>query len=93
MTYRLPAWGLLVALLAAAPAAAQASRPPFARFAHGVDYRFETTVAGLRGARGGVRAVRLASGDELPADVVRKVTWENASKLFRHAVPEELQKP
>jgi predicted TIM-barrel fold metal-dependent hydrolase len=24
---------------------------------------------------------------------VRKVTWENASKLFRHPVPEELQRP
>jgi hypothetical protein len=29
----------------------------------------------------------------VPADVVRKVTWENASKLFRHAVPEALQQP
>ena len=29
----------------------------------------------------------------LPADVVRKVTWENASKLFRHPVPTELQLP
>ena len=28
---------------------------------------------------------------EVPADVVRKVTWENASKLFRHPVPETLQ--
>ncbi len=27
------------------------------------------------------------------ADDVRKVTWENASKLFRHPVPEELQLP
>jgi predicted TIM-barrel fold metal-dependent hydrolase len=26
-------------------------------------------------------------------DVVRKVTWENASKLFRHPVPAELQLP
>src|SRR5262245_39328859 len=38
--------------------------------ARGVDYRFETTVAGLRAADGRVRAVRLAGGDELPADVV-----------------------
>jgi hypothetical protein len=30
---------------------------------------------------------------DVPADVVRKVTWENASKLFRHAVPTELQRP
>lgn len=29
----------------------------------------------------------------LPADEVRKVTWENASRLFRHPVPEELQIP
>jgi hypothetical protein len=28
---------------------------------------------------------------DIPADVVRKVTWENASKLFRHPVPQELQ--
>ncbi len=24
---------------------------------------------------------------ELPADAIRKITWENASKLFRHPVP------
>jgi predicted TIM-barrel fold metal-dependent hydrolase len=30
---------------------------------------------------------------ELTPDEVRKVTWENASKLFRHPVPEELQIP
>jgi predicted TIM-barrel fold metal-dependent hydrolase len=29
----------------------------------------------------------------IPDDVVRKVTWENASKLFRHPVPEPLQVP
>ncbi|MGQ0826289.1 MAG: amidohydrolase family protein [Actinomycetota bacterium] len=29
----------------------------------------------------------------LPAADVRKLTWENASKLFRHPVPEELQLP
>jgi predicted TIM-barrel fold metal-dependent hydrolase len=33
-----------------------------------------------------------ASLRDIPADVVRKVTWENASKLFRHPVPEQLQK-
>jgi predicted TIM-barrel fold metal-dependent hydrolase len=32
-----------------------------------------------------------ASLRDIPADVVRKVTWENASKLFRHPVPQELQ--
>lgn len=30
---------------------------------------------------------------ELPADDVRKITWENASRLFRHPVPEELRVP
>ena len=30
---------------------------------------------------------------ELPEDDVRKLTWENASKLFRHPVPAELQRP
>lgn len=29
----------------------------------------------------------------LPDEDVRKITWENASKLFRHPVPEELQRP
>jgi predicted TIM-barrel fold metal-dependent hydrolase len=30
---------------------------------------------------------------DLTDDEVRKVTWENASKLFRHPVPAELQRP
>ncbi len=34
-----------------------------------------------------------ASISELPADEIRKLTWENASQLFRHPVPEELQIP
>ena len=34
-----------------------------------------------------------ASISELPADEIRKITWENASQLFRHPVPEELQIP
>lgn len=29
----------------------------------------------------------------LPDDVVRKLTWENAARLFRHDVPTELQVP
>jgi len=29
----------------------------------------------------------------LPDEIVRKVTWENASKLFRHPVPPELRQP
>ena len=28
----------------------------------------------------------------LPEDDVRKMTWENASKLFRHPVPEAVQR-
>lgn len=28
----------------------------------------------------------------VPAEEVRKMTWENASRLFRHPVPEELQR-
>jgi predicted TIM-barrel fold metal-dependent hydrolase len=31
--------------------------------------------------------------DGLPADEVRKITWENASRLFRHEVPAEIQIP
>ncbi|MBV8960735.1 MAG: amidohydrolase family protein, partial [Actinobacteria bacterium] len=27
----------------------------------------------------------------LPADDVRKITWENASNLYRHPVPPEVQ--
>jgi predicted TIM-barrel fold metal-dependent hydrolase len=30
---------------------------------------------------------------DVDADVVRKVTWENAARLFRHPVPAELQQP
>lgn len=29
----------------------------------------------------------------IPDEVVRKVTWENAAKLFRHPVPAAMQKP
>jgi hypothetical protein len=28
---------------------------------------------------------------DFPADDVRKLTWENASRLFRHPVPESVQ--
>lgn len=34
---------------AAAPSSAQVARPPFARFAHGVDYRFERATAAVAG--------------------------------------------
>ena len=36
--------------------------------------------------------VKKVSPAERKADI-RKVTWENASKLFRHPVPEELRLP
>jgi hypothetical protein len=29
---------------------------------------------------------------DLPPDVVRKITWENASRLYRHPVPVEVQR-
>jgi hypothetical protein len=29
---------------------------------------------------------------ELPADLIRKFTWENASRLYRHPVPPEVQR-
>jgi 3-phenylpropionate/trans-cinnamate dioxygenase ferredoxin reductase subunit len=38
--------------------------------AHGIDARFGTRVAELRGERGHVRAVRTDAGEELPADLV-----------------------
>ena len=39
------------------------------------------------------QALAHASLDGLPADEIRKLTWQNASELFRHPVPEELQVP
>ena len=39
------------------------------------------------------QAARAAGLADVTADEVRKVTWENASKLFRHPVPDELQLP
>ena len=51
----------------------------------GVDYRFETTVAGLRVARGKVRAVRLAGGDDLPADVVVLAVGHSARSVYAWA--------
>jgi uncharacterized FAD-dependent dehydrogenase len=51
----------------------------------GVDYRFESTVVGLRGARGRVRAVRLAGGDELPADVVVLAVGHSARAVYAWA--------
>jgi predicted TIM-barrel fold metal-dependent hydrolase len=31
-----------------------------------------------------------AALDDLPEDVIRKMTWQNASELFRHPVPEQV---
>jgi len=51
----------------------------------GVDYRFESTVVGLRAERGRVRAVRLAGGDELPADVVVLAVGHSARAVYAWA--------
>jgi uncharacterized FAD-dependent dehydrogenase len=51
----------------------------------GVDYRFEAEVAGLRVDRGRVRAVLLAGGDELPADVVVLAVGHSARSFYAWA--------
>jgi uncharacterized FAD-dependent dehydrogenase len=51
----------------------------------GVAYRFETAVSGLRAAGGRVRAVRLAGGDELPADVVVLAVGHSARPVYAWA--------
>jgi uncharacterized protein len=51
----------------------------------GVAYRFEASVAGLRVAGGRVRAVRLAGGDELPADVVVLAVGHSARPVYAWA--------
>ena len=51
----------------------------------GAAYRFETAVAGLRTAGGRVRAVRLAGGDELPADVVVLAVGHSARSVYAWA--------
>jgi uncharacterized FAD-dependent dehydrogenase len=48
----------------------------------GVTYRFDTEVAGLRTERGRVRAVVLAGGDEVPADVVVLAVGHSARSLY-----------
>ena len=53
MAHRLVSAGLVLpTLLAATTAVPQAGRPPFARFAHGVDYRFERTTVTTGGESG-----------------------------------------
>jgi uncharacterized FAD-dependent dehydrogenase len=51
----------------------------------GVQYRFEASVAGLSVASGRVRAVRLAGGDELPADVVVLAVGHSARPVYAWA--------
>jgi uncharacterized FAD-dependent dehydrogenase len=51
----------------------------------GVTYRFETSVAGVRAAEGRVRAVRLAGGDELQADVVVLAVGHSARPVYAWA--------
>ena len=65
------------------PRVLQALRAHLVRL--GVDYRFEATVAGLRAAGGRVRAVRLAGGDELPADVVVLAVGHSARAVYAWA--------
>jgi uncharacterized FAD-dependent dehydrogenase len=51
----------------------------------GVAYRFDAEVAGLRTERGRVRAVELAGGDEVPADVVVLAVGHSARPLYAWA--------
>jgi uncharacterized FAD-dependent dehydrogenase len=51
----------------------------------GVTYRFEAEVAGLAVERGRVRAVRLAGGDEVPADVVVLAVGHSARAVYAWA--------
>jgi uncharacterized FAD-dependent dehydrogenase len=51
----------------------------------GVDYRFEASVSGLRAEGGRVRAVRIAGGDELPADVVVLAVGHSARSVYAWA--------
>ena len=48
----------------------------------GVVYRFQSECVGLRSERGRVRAVRLAGGDELPADRVVLATGHSARSAY-----------
>jgi len=48
----------------------------------GVTYRFDTEVAGVRLERGRVRAVALAGGDEIAADVVVLAVGHSARALY-----------
>ena len=56
----------------------------------GVSYRFETEAAGLRLERGRVRGVRLAGGDEVPADIVVLAVGHSARAFYAWAAAEGL---
>ncbi|MCG5055678.1 MAG: FAD-dependent monooxygenase [Myxococcales bacterium] len=53
--------------------------------AHGGRYRFETTFAGLRSTDGRIVAVRLAGGDEEPADAVVLAVGHSARPVYEWA--------
>src|SRR5438132_335484 len=52
----------------------------------GVEYAFETEMTGLRVEGGRVRAVRLAGGGELPADVVVLAVGHSARPVYEAAL-------
>jgi uncharacterized FAD-dependent dehydrogenase len=52
----------------------------------GVEYAFETEMAGLRVEHGRVRAVRLAGGGELPADAVVLAVGHSARSVYQAAL-------
>jgi uncharacterized protein len=52
----------------------------------GVEYAFETELAGLRVEGGRVRGVRLAGGGELPADVVVLAVGHSARSVYEGAL-------
>jgi uncharacterized FAD-dependent dehydrogenase len=54
--------------------------------AAGVDYRFDSEVAGLDVADGRVRAVRTRAGEELPADVVVLAVGHSARDVYAWAL-------
>jgi uncharacterized FAD-dependent dehydrogenase len=56
----------------------------------GVTYRFGAEVVGLRAEGGRVRAVRLAGGDELPADVVVLAVGHSARAVYAWAARDGL---
>jgi uncharacterized FAD-dependent dehydrogenase len=58
--------------------------------AHGVSYRFQTAAAGLVIERGRVKALKLAGGDELPAEVVVLAVGHSARVVYGWAARAEV---